>query len=131
MFLLTAAIGGLALNRLSKVSDDVHTLGSATVPSTERMGEVTTITNKIRKDQMHYLLVAPKERADVLGDLAGDDEDLATLYRRITPADPTYAQAQKLRRVIGKYKKTAAPFVRLQNAGDLDAAALAIDNPVW
>ncbi|HWI75357.1 MAG TPA: methyl-accepting chemotaxis protein, partial [Baekduia sp.] len=131
MFLLTAAIGGLALNRLSQVSDDVHTLGSATVPSTERMGEVTTITNKIRKDQMHYLLVAPKDRADVLDDLAGDDEDLTALYKQITPADPTYAQAQKLRRVIDKYKKTAAPFVKLQNAGDLDAAALAIDNPVW
>jgi methyl-accepting chemotaxis protein len=131
MFLLTAAIGGLALNRLSRVSDDVETLGQKTVPSTERMGEVTTITNKIRKDQMHYLLVAPKDRADVLGDLQGDDEDLTALYKQITRDDPTYAQAQKLRRVIAKYNATAAPFVKLQNAGDLDGAAAAIDNPVW
>ena len=131
MFLLTAAIGGLALNRLSKVSDDVETLGQKTVPSTERMGEVTTITNKIRKDQMHYLLVAPKDRADVLGDLAGDDEDLAALYRKITTDDPTYAQAQKLRRVLAKYDATAAPFVALQDSGDRDGAAAAIDNPVW
>jgi methyl-accepting chemotaxis protein len=131
MFLLTAAIGGLALTRLSRVSDDVHTLGSATVPGTERMGEVTTITNKIRKDQMHYLLVAPKDRADVLDDLSGDDADLAALYRRITPADPTYREARALLAIVGKYKATAAPFIRLQNAGDLDAAAAAIDNPVW
>jgi methyl-accepting chemotaxis protein len=131
MFVLTAAIGGLALTRLGQVSDDVRTLGSATVPGTERMGEVTTTTNKIRKDQMHYLLVAPKDRADVLGDLAGDDEDLTALYKKITTADPTYAQARRLRGVIDKYKKTAAPFVKLQNAGDLDGAAAAIDNPVW
>jgi methyl-accepting chemotaxis protein len=131
MFVLTAAIGGLALNRLSTVSDDVRTLGQKTVPSTERMGEVTTITNKIRKDQMHYLLVEPKDRADVLDDLSGDDEDLAALYKQITTADPTYAQAQKLRRVITKYKATAAPFVKRQNAGDLTGAAAAIDNPVW
>ncbi len=131
MFVLTAAIGGLALNRLSRVSDDVKTLGQATVPSTERMGEVTTITNKIRKDQMHYLLVAPKDRADVLDDLEGDDEDLTALYKKITEADPTHAEAQKLRRVIAKYQATAAPFVKLQNAGDRDGAAAAIDNPVW
>jgi methyl-accepting chemotaxis protein len=131
MFLLTAAIGGLALNRLSRVSDDVKTLGQKTVPSTERMGEVTTVTNKIRKDQFHYLLVAPKDRADVLDDLQGDDDTLAELYKKIGPSDPTYAQAQKLRRVIDKYNKTAAPFVGLQNAGRLDAAAAAIDNPVW
>ncbi|MCW2982438.1 MAG: methyl-accepting chemotaxis protein [Conexibacter sp.] len=131
MFLLTAAIGGLALSRLGKVADDVHTLGSATVPSTERTGEVTTITNKIRKDQMHYLLVAPKDRAGVLDDLAGDDADLAALYKKITPSDPTYRQAIALRAVIEKYNKTAAPFVGLQDAGRLDAAAAAIDNPVW
>jgi methyl-accepting chemotaxis protein len=131
MFLLTAAIGGLALTRLSKVSDDVRTLGQRTVPSTERMGEVTTVTNKIRKDQLHYVLVAPKDRADVLGDLQGDDETLAALYKKITKDDPTYPQAQKLLRVVNKYKATAAPFIKLQNAGDQEGAALAIDNPVW
>jgi methyl-accepting chemotaxis protein len=131
MFLLTAAIGGLALSRLGQVADDVHTLGSATVPSTERMGEVTTITNKIRKDQMHYLLIAAKDRADVLDDLSGDDEDLAALYKKITADDPTYKQATALRSDIDRYKKTAASFVKLQNAGDTTAAAAAIDNPVW
>jgi methyl-accepting chemotaxis protein len=131
MFVLTAAIGGLALSKLSGVGDDVHTLGNATVPDTEAMGEITTITNKIRKDQFHYLLVAEKDRADVLDDLKGDDEDLATQYEHFTPGDPTYAEAQKLLRVIKKYKATAAPFIELQNGGDLDAAAAAIDNPVW
>jgi methyl-accepting chemotaxis protein len=131
MFLLTAAIGGLALSRLGGVADDVHTLGTSTVPDTEAMGEITTITNKIRKDQMHYLLVAPKERADVLDDLKGDDADLATQYRHFTPSDPTYLQAVRLRADIKRYVKTAAPFVRLQDAGDGEAAAAAIDNPVW
>jgi methyl-accepting chemotaxis protein len=131
MFLLTAAIGGLALTRLSGVADDVHTLGNATVPDTEAMGEITTITNKIRKDQMHYLLVEPKDRADVLGDLQGDDEDLKTQYAHFTPGDPTYRQAMRLKADIDRYKKTAAPFVKLQNAGEGKAAAAAIDNPVW
>jgi methyl-accepting chemotaxis protein len=131
MFVLTAAIGGLALQRLGKIADDVHTLGSATVPDTEHMGEITTITNKIRKDQMHYLLVAPKDRADVLNDLKGDAEDLVTEYRAFVPGDPTYRQAQRLRADIARYEKTAAPFVELQNAGDTEAAAAAIDNPAW
>jgi methyl-accepting chemotaxis protein len=131
MFALTAAIGGLALSRLSQVGDDVHTLGSATVPATEHMGEITTVTNKIRKDQMHYLLVKPKDRADVLGDLEGDDADLVALYKTFKPGDPTYRQAQALLADINRYKKTAAPFIALQNAGDLDGAAAAIDNPVW
>jgi methyl-accepting chemotaxis protein len=131
MFVLTAAIGGLALSKLSGVADDVHILGHATVPDTEAMGEITTITNKIRKDQMHYLLVAPKDRAGVRDDLAGDDADLVTQYRHFTPSDPTYAEAHALLKVINKYKATAAPFVELQDAGDLDGAAAAIDNPVW
>jgi methyl-accepting chemotaxis protein len=131
MFVLTAAIGGLALTKLNGVANDVRTLGSATVPDTEAMGEVTTVTNKIRKDQFHYLLVAPKDRADVLDDLKGDDQDLADLYKNFKPGDPTYAQAQTLLKAINQYKDTAAPFVKLQNAGDLNGAAAAIDNPVW
>jgi methyl-accepting chemotaxis protein len=131
MFLLTAAIGGLALTRLSGVADDVHVLGESTVPDTEAMGEITTLTNKIRKDQMHYLLVGEKDRADVLDDLAGDDEDLKTQYAHFTPSDPTYRQAMRLKADIARYKKTAAPFVGLQDAGRTDAAAAAIDNPVW
>ena len=71
------------------MSADVHRLGSETVPATEHMGEITTLTNKIRKDQMHYLLVGPKDRADVLGDLQGDHEDLATQYRFFRPSCAT------------------------------------------
>jgi methyl-accepting chemotaxis protein len=131
MFLLTAAIGGLALTRLDGVADDVHTLGASTVPDTEAMGEITTITNKIRKDQMHYLLVAPKDRADVLDDLAGDAKDLKEQYAHFTTSDPTYRQAMRLKADIERYESTAAPFVKLQDAGRSDAAAAAIDNPVW
>jgi methyl-accepting chemotaxis protein len=131
MFLLTAAIGGLALSRLGGVGDDVHQLGTSVVPDTEAMGEITTTTNKIRKDQMHYLLVAPKDRADVLDDLAGDDQDLKALYARFKPGNPTYRQAMKLKADVERYKSTAAPFVKLQNAGRGEAAAAAIDNPVW
>jgi methyl-accepting chemotaxis protein len=131
MFLLTAAIGGLALQRLGTIANDVHTLGSATVPDTEHMGEITTITNKIRKDQMHYLLVAPKDRAGVLDDLKGDDEDLAAQYRALAPSGPTYREGLRLKGDIARYRQTAAPFIELQDAGETTAAAAAIDNPVW
>ena len=91
MFLLTALIGGLALTKLSGVANDVHKLGNATVPQTEAMGEITTLTNKIRKDQLHYLLVYTKaDSAGVVDDLKGDHEDLAALYAKFKPSDPTY-----------------------------------------
>jgi methyl-accepting chemotaxis protein len=132
MFVLTAAIGGLALTKLSGVAGDVHTLGNATVPQTEAMGEITTLTNKIRKDQLHYELVFTKaDAAGVLDDLKGDHEDLSALYAEFKPGDPTYKQAMALKAVVAKYEATAAPFVKLQNAGRTKDAATAIDNPVW
>jgi methyl-accepting chemotaxis protein len=132
MFVLTALIGGLALTKLSGVADDVHTLGNATVSQTEAMGEITTLTNKIRKDQLHYLLVYSKaDSAGVLDDLKGDHEDLAALYAKFKPGDPTYRQAMALKGAVAKYEATAAPFRALQDAGSTKAAAGAIDNPQW
>jgi len=131
-FVLTLAIGLLALSRLGAVGDEVTSLGREHVPQTEQMGEATTLANKIRKDQLHYLLVAPKDRAEVLNDdLGGALKDLAAIFRRYPRSSGTYAEAQKLKRVVDAYVRTAAPFVRLQNAGDTKAAAAAIDNPVW
>ncbi len=132
MFLLSLAIGGLALNRLSVVGDDVTHLGREHIPETERMGEATTLANKIRKDQLHYLLVAPKDRAEVLNDdLGGALADLEKVVAAIPRDSGTYTEAQTFKRAMDKYVRTAAPFVRLQNAGDTEAAAAAIDNPVW
>jgi methyl-accepting chemotaxis protein len=131
MFLLTAAIGGLALQRLSKIGADVQRLGHETVPDTEHMGEITTVTNKIRKDQLHYLLVTPKERAGVLGDLEQDAQTLAAQYKALSPKSPTYKHALRLRTDIGRYERATAAFVKRQNAGDTKGAALLFETSIW
>jgi methyl-accepting chemotaxis protein len=73
--LLMAAIGGLSINRLGSENAHVNDLATRVVPATTLVGEMSAAMNKYRKDQLHYILSTPKERAGaagVSGDIASD-----------------------------------------------------------
>jgi methyl-accepting chemotaxis protein len=132
MFVLMLAIGLVGLNSLSSVGKDVRDFAGERATSAQQMGEYTTLANKLRKDQMHYLLVeGDAGHKDVGGDLAGDDESMAKLDAAFARDAENGPFARRLKTVLDKYKAKAAPFRGLANAGRISEAAAAIDNPVW
>src|SRR4051812_46068550 len=73
----------------------VARLGEVRVPRVALLGEATTIANKIRKDQLHYIVAAAADRPGVLEDLAGDDADIAAngkAYAKLAGRTPEYAR---------------------------------------
>ncbi|MCW3039719.1 MAG: methyl-accepting chemotaxis protein [Solirubrobacterales bacterium] len=132
MFLLSLALGLIALRALGGVGDDVKRFGEQRLPATQRAGQYMTLTNKLRKDQMHYLLVkGTAGHADVARDLASDDADMSRLARSFASDADHAASARRLSASVAAYKAQAAPFRGLADAGRIDAAAAAIDNPAW
>jgi methyl-accepting chemotaxis protein len=132
MFLLTLAIGLVGLNSLGAVGKDVRDFGGARAIAAQQIGEYTTLANKLRKDQMHYLLVeGAAGHADVANDLQGDETDMAKLATAFAKDPENAASARRLDTALDKYKAQAAPFRKLADAGQITAAAAAIDNPVW
>jgi methyl-accepting chemotaxis protein len=119
VLLLSVVIGVLALVRLGTVSDQVGDLARRVVPATENMGEATTITNKIRKDQMHYVLSTPKDRPGVLEDLAGDDEDFAKVLATFPKGSPDAADAARLKSALDAYIASAKPYKAMADQGKL------------
>ncbi|HEU4974862.1 MAG TPA: methyl-accepting chemotaxis protein [Baekduia sp.] len=123
VLLLSIGVGVLALARLSQTNGDVRELGAKVVPATERMGELTTITDKIRKDQMHYVLADPAERADVVDDLKGDHDDVAALRRQFAPGSLDARYGGRLLEALAAYEAAAKPLFALSDRGDRQAAA--------
>jgi methyl-accepting chemotaxis protein len=122
ILLLSVAIGVLALVRLGAVSDQATRLASRVVPATENMGEATTITNKVRKDQMHYVLSAAKDRPGVLEDLAGDADDFRAVLAKFPKGSADAADAAKLQTALDAYISSAAPYKAMADQGRLIAA---------
>ena len=122
IFLLSVAIGVLALVRLNAVSDQVSDLARHVVPATENMGEATTITNKVRKDQMHYVLSSVKDRPGVLEDLAGDDKDLKDVLATFPAGSPDAKDAAKLEAALAAYIDAAKPYKAMADRGALIAS---------
>ena len=60
---LLLAVGGLAIGRLSNESNHVTRLATRVVPATNIVGEMAATMNKYRKDQLHYILSTPAQRA--------------------------------------------------------------------
>ena len=84
LVLLMAAIGGVAVAKLSTENAHVNELASRVVPATDLVGQASAAMNKYRKDQLHYILATPADRAGsqgVSGDLAGDLQTMAQLLR--------------------------------------------------
>jgi methyl-accepting chemotaxis protein len=122
LFVLSLIIGVLSINRLGATDDHVTLLGRHVVPATATMGEITTTTNKIRKDQMHYVLSAAADRPGVRDDLTGDSDDLDKLFATFKPGSFDAPYAARLRKAIAGYVSAATPYRAMADRGELVAA---------
>src|SRR3954451_12231065 len=126
IFLLSLVIGVLAEKQLPSTRGDVAEPGQKVVPATETMGEITTLANKVRKDQMHYILATPADRPGVIQDLQDDFTELAALehrYASVLPHDRamtamTAALRAYVRDADAQHYRRLAGAGRLQTAGD-------------
>src|SRR5947209_16372153 len=82
LVVLMAVIGGLGIAKLSTENGHVSNLASRVVPATDTVGQASAAMNKYRKDQLHYILATPADRAGdqgVSGDIAGDLQTMSQL----------------------------------------------------
>jgi methyl-accepting chemotaxis protein len=72
---LMVGLGAFSIARLGSENGHVSQLAGKVVPATDIVGQASAAMNKYRKDQLHYILSTPADRAGsqgVSGDLAGD-----------------------------------------------------------
>ena len=80
--LLMLALGVYGINGLSTENAHTDQVVHKIVPANSLVGQATALFNKYRKDQLHYILSTPAQRAGsqgVDGDLAGDLTAMATV----------------------------------------------------
>ena len=80
VILLMITLGVYSVARLGTENTHVNQLAAKVVPATRVVGWAAASMNKYRKDQLHYMLSTPAERAGsqgITGDLAGDMSDMA------------------------------------------------------
>ncbi len=118
-FALTLLIAVVALSRLGGAHDDIAALAEHSVPDAQAMGQATTLANKVRKDQMHYILSAPADRPSVLEDLQGDAADLADVMKAFEPGTIDAPLAKKLNAALNTYILAAQPYKKLADEGKL------------
>jgi methyl-accepting chemotaxis protein len=125
---LTVALGGISVLEIDRASAKAHHLGRRTVVGAQLVGQVSALVSKYRKDQFHFILAAPKDRADVSGDLSGDVNDMKTLVVQYRRAAGTGAE----RRFVGAFDRDWQSYISLSAAfkpltirGDIAAAAAA------
>jgi methyl-accepting chemotaxis protein len=131
---LLLAVGLLAISKLSSLDGKVNQLAGHVVPATDVVGQASAAMNKYRKDQLHYILSTPADRAGadgVSGDLAGDIQTIDGLlagYRK----DGLVADAGDARLLDGfraafdTYVAKTASFRKLADKGQTAAASAVI-----
>ena len=83
--LLTAVLGIYAITSISSENSHVNKVATKIVPGTSLEGQAAALFNKYRKDQLHYILSTPAERAGsqgIDGDLAGDITGMAQVLKQ-------------------------------------------------
>ena len=134
LVLLMAAIGGVAVAKLSTENAHVNELASRVVPATDLVGQASAAMNKYRKDQLHYILATLADRAGaqgVSGDLAGDLQTMAQLLSdyRAKGLISEVTDATLLRRfqaAFYTYVSASSAFRRLADANQIAAAGAAV-----
>ncbi|MGH2861596.1 MAG: methyl-accepting chemotaxis protein [Solirubrobacteraceae bacterium] len=85
ILLLTAVLGVFAISSISSENSHVNQVATKVVPGTSLAGQAAALYNKYRKDQLHYILSTPAQRAGsqgVDGDLAGDLVAMAQVLKQ-------------------------------------------------
>jgi methyl-accepting chemotaxis protein len=127
---LMLLLGIFSITRLSSEDSHVNTVANKIVPATSLVGQTAALMNKYRKDQLHYILSTPAERAGsqgVDGDLAGDLTLMAALLKQYR-ADGFVANARDAQLMAAfqkdfyAYVSESAAFRRLADVGETQAA---------
>jgi methyl-accepting chemotaxis protein len=132
--LLLAAVGGLAIAKLSTENGHVSTLAGKVVPATNLVGQASAAMNKYRKDQLHYILATPADRAGsqgVEGDIAGDLQTMQQLLSQYRAqglvSDRTDAQLLNgFQSAFYNYVAKSGAYKNLADAGKIQAAGAAV-----
>src|SRR5206468_451279 len=73
---LMLVLGLFSLSRLSSDNRHLKQLASVVVPSTRAVGDIASLMNKYRKDQLHYIVAKPADRPlSAPGSIQGDLND--------------------------------------------------------
>jgi methyl-accepting chemotaxis protein len=131
---LMIGLGAFSVDRLARQNDHVDALAGQVVPATNIVGEISTVMNKYRKDQLHYILSTPGQRrgaAGVSGDLSSDltlmHQLLAQYRSRGLIADARDAALlSQFSTEFFSYVTKGARFRRLADEGQIAAAANAV-----
>ena len=131
---LMVALGGMTVFQLGSENSHVTSVATKVVPATALVGEASALMNKYRKDQLHYVLATPADRAGsqgVSGDLQGDLQAMSALLAQYRSerliADAT--DRSLLARFQGAFDTYAArtkSFAALADAHRIAAAAAVI-----
>ena len=84
-------LGIYAITSISSENSHVNKVATKIVPGTSLEGQAAALFNKYRKDQLHYILSTPAERAGsqgIDGDLAGDLTGMAQVLGALPEAGP-------------------------------------------
>src|SRR4051812_6201070 len=77
---LMAALGVLAAVSLHNAEQNTRTVGKDGFAAETSLATVGQVMNKLRKDQIHYMVVGPDSRQGVRDDVSGDLADMKTAF---------------------------------------------------
>jgi methyl-accepting chemotaxis protein len=131
---LLVAVGLLAIGKLGSLDGKVNQLATRVVPATDIVGQASAAMNKFRKDELHYILATPADRAGadgVSGDLAGDMQTMSGLLNSYRQggliADATDARLlATFRNAFDTYVAKTSAFRKLADKGQIAAAGAVV-----
>jgi methyl-accepting chemotaxis protein len=131
---LMLGLGAVSINELASENSHVNKVATKIVPATALVGQAAALMNKYRKDELHYILSTPAERAGsqgVDGDLAGDLTGMAQVYKQYVDqglvADAHDAKLMnEFKQGFAQYVTQSAPFKALADAGKIQQAGAVV-----
>jgi methyl-accepting chemotaxis protein len=81
VLVLTGVLGVVAVTRVASVHRAAIAVGRDGVASETSLATIGQVMNKFRKDQIHYMVVAPASRPGVHDDLTGDQSDMSAAFK--------------------------------------------------
>jgi methyl-accepting chemotaxis protein len=129
--LLMVVLGVYSIAGLGSEDSHVNQLGTKVVPATDLVGQASALMNKYRKDQLHYMLSTPAERAgsqgvqgDLQGDLTGMQQLLASYRAQHLVADSTDLRLlNAFQSAFYTYVAKTASFQHLADIGKVSASS--------
>jgi methyl-accepting chemotaxis protein len=132
--LFMVVLGVSAISSLSGEDQHVNQLANKVVPATGTVGQASALMNKYRKDELHYILATPADRAGsqgVSGDIAGDLSDMSSAlnaYRsqKLASDAADTKLLNQFKANFADYVAKTASFRSLADKGQLAAAGAVI-----